>query len=323
MSWLARTVGNAAGIGTAMPVSRTRARRGGSGRAIGDSSIPASLRTAAVALVATVLAGALLAGTALAHEFYLQPSSYKVIPGQPIAITLGVGHAFDGAPLPYTASHVAKFVAESPTGTRRSIEGIEGAHPAGIAQLPHGDWSLLYAGKPWIQVLSREALEVHFNEVGRPDLLKAAPKHEVRERVYRCARALVGPAVREKSIDWSAQRKAGCDFDLVPVAQSPTKLHMALLRNGKPVSGWRITISTPGQESAHSNGGMTHGHRHTVAKTTDARGAFSVDLTGTSGAWLVTAVQVEPTEEGDADAQAGAEYRSFWASLAFHVGPQD
>ncbi|MEM6701792.1 MAG: DUF4198 domain-containing protein [Acidobacteriota bacterium] len=258
------------------------------------------------------LALTLLASTAIAHDFYLSPSAFAAPSGTPIALEIGVGHAFVGDPMPYLSHTVASFAARSETGLRRSIDSVEGAHPAGIVRLPEGEWTITYRGLPWIQEMEPEAFRTHLREVGHTALLEHAPATRVvQERVVRCARTIVqlgDVADTTSHFEGSEDPNDFCDLELRPLRREGDTWTIALLQGGVPLANETVHVVDVGASVSH--------HRHGKQRVTSADGTFHV-RTRPGRRWLVTAVQVEALWD-----DSEADYRSDWASLSFGSPPR-
>ena len=70
------------------------------------------------------------APAALAHEFWLEPSAFRVAPGEELALRLFVGDGFPGEPYGRNPGHLRRFEVIGPQGVW-SVEGRPGEDPAG------------------------------------------------------------------------------------------------------------------------------------------------------------------------------------------------
>lgn len=256
---------------------------------------------------------AVLPGPALlAHDVYLLPTTFRVDVGAPVALQLGVGHAFRGAPLPYEAERTRIFLAESSAGERVDVPSVEGAVPAGVLRLDRGDWTVVYGGRPWIQTLDRPALERHLKEVGHAALIEPLrPRFEarstVRERVVRCASALLTVGNPRESTRWTSTRTdPACRFEIVPVERRGDRLTIAVRRDGRPVAGARV-VATDDEG---------HGHHHGRVLETDDAGRLTLQLQGRR--WLLTGIDVR-VETAAPGGTESVDLHSDWASLS--IGP--
>jgi hypothetical protein len=285
-------------------------------------------------------------GPAAGHDFYLEPSSFEVLTGQPVAIVIGVGHAFDGAPLPFAAGQVLDFSAQAPGARSLRVSSVEGASPAGIVRFEQaGLWSVVYRGRPWQQSLSRERFSGYLAEVGRMDLALqldddiGSDEAQVREDVHRCARTMIqvtdplsnplAPAVDQSGgQDASLQQPSACHFEIVPI-ETPTanrsgasKLEsVQVLKDGQPVAGARVLAWTRPVGEEHSHGASSHHHdsqgppRLIETLISDSMGMVELAEIHASplatGPWLLAAVDIEPPQPG------ATAWQSWWSSLSF------
>ncbi len=88
---------------------------------------------AATIAAALLLAVALLFAAALplwAHDFWIEPSTFRPAVGSEVALTLRVGQDFSGNGQPYIPAWFSDYRVSGPDGDR-AIEGIVGDDPAG------------------------------------------------------------------------------------------------------------------------------------------------------------------------------------------------
>src|SRR5262249_3290073 len=122
---------------------RRRAGAPGRGRATGKGAPPlirrrgGAVEPSMVTLVRRPLLAALLlllaSAPLRAHDFWLEPSSYRPAPSQRIAVRARAGMGSLGAPVPADEDRLPRFVAVGSEG-EPPVPGISGFDPAGIAQ---------------------------------------------------------------------------------------------------------------------------------------------------------------------------------------------
>ena len=243
----------------------------------------------------------LLAAPAAAHDFWIEPSSFRPVPGERVAVRLRVGENLKGDPVPRNPGRIERFAAVGPAG-ETEVVGVEGVDPAGWAT-PAGPglhWlvfdsnhaSLEQAGPKFDAYLGEEGLE-------RIRGLRKAGDGPVKEIYSRCAKSLL--RVGEGSAGYD--RELGLELELVPekdpYALKPGEaLPVRLLYRGKPLDGALVI-------------GMASPEAKISARTAGGRASLVLDR---PGLWLIKTVHMVPAPEG-----SGAEWESLWASLTFEL----
>jgi uncharacterized GH25 family protein len=255
-------------------------------------------------------AGLLLAASAAieAHDFWIEPSSFRPAVGSQLSVSLRVGEHFRGEPVPRAGPKIVKFVVVSDAG-EVPIGGLPGTDPAGFARVTGPGFLVLgYRSNRTSITLEAEKFEKYLQDEGLDAVVKArAAKNDsgkAGNEVYsRCAKSLVaGNGTGEAGFD----RAVG--FTLEFVAESnPLKLRagdtmkMRLLYEGRGLAGGLVKLThrdDPG---------------NTATARTGADGTVSFKLPR-KGVWLARVVHMVP-----APAETGADWESLWASLTFEV----
>lgn len=243
-----------------------------------------------------------VAAPVLAHDFWIEPSSFRPAPGQRIAVRLRVGMQLKGDPVPRDTRQIERFGDVGPAG-ETAVPGISGTDPAGWAA-PAGaglHWlvydsthsSLEQPGPKFDHYLGEEGLE------RIRQLRKGKGEGPVKEIFSRCAKSLL--RVGEGSAGYD--RPVGLELELVP-EKDPYSLKpgealpVRLLYRGKPLDGALVVAlaSPDGKVSTRTAGG---------------RAALILDR---PGPWLIKAVHMVPAPKG-----SGADWESLWASLTFDL----
>lgn len=241
-----------------------------------------------------------------AHDFWIEPSSFRPAPGERIAVHLRVGEGFRGDPVPRDPKRIERFAAVGAAG-ELPLEGVPGTDPAGIAALSApGTWLLVYDSNHSSVELEGAKFESYLKEEGLEAVSRmrgergqtAAPGREIYSRF---AKALVTAGNGSAA---GFDRVLGLDFELVPEASpadlpAGAEIPVILLFRGKPLAG-ALVVAIP-REAPEAK----------VSARTDAAGRVRLRL-DRAGDWLVKAVHMEP-----APAESGADWESFWASLTF------
>jgi len=275
-------------------------------------------RRAALSLKIVALALLVSAGVQ-AHDFWIDPSSFRPAPGQRVLVRLRVGQKFKGDPMPRDPKLLRRFSLFSGTpgsgtsGGETPVPGVAGAEPAGFATVTSPGLNLItYAsgrssveldGAKFEAYLADEGLETIKAQRARKGQT-AAPAKEVFSRYAKSYLAVGGAGGP------GYDRVLGLTLELVP-EKDPTaladgaELPVRLLYLGKPLPGVLVAAFTRDRPDAR------------VTARTDAAGRarLRLDHPGAGpGVWLVKAVHMIP-----APADAGADWESFWASLTFET----
>jgi len=272
--------------------------------------------TRRAALSVKIVALALLVSAGVqAHDFWIDPSSFRPAPGQRVLVRLRVGQKFKGDPMPRDPKLLRRFSLFSGTpgnsagGGETPIPGVAGAEPAGFATVTSPGLNLItYASGRSSVELDAAKFETYLADEGL-DTIKAqrakkgqtaAPAKEVFSRYAKSYLAVGGAGGP------GYDRVLGLTLELVP-EKDPTalppgaELPVRLLYLGKPLPGVLVAAFTRDQPDAR------------VTARTDAAGRARLRL-DRPGVWLVKAVHMIP-----APAETGADWESFWASLTFET----
>jgi uncharacterized GH25 family protein len=248
---------------------------------------------------ALTLLGLLLAGPAMAHDFWIEPSSFRPAPGERVAVRLRVGENLHGDPVPRNPGRIERFAAVGPAG-EAEVMGVEGVDPAGWVSPSSGlHWivfdsnhaSVEQAGPKFDSYLGEEGLE-------RIRKLRKAGEGPVKEIYSRCAKSLLQVGEGSSGYD----RALGLELELIP-ERDPYSLRpgealpVRLLYRGEPLDGALVIALAPDSKVS--------------ARTAGGRASLVLDH---PGLWLVKAVHMVPAPEG-----SGAEWESLWASLTFEL----
>lgn len=257
-------------------------------------------------LVASLLILLALAGTAPAHDFWLEPSAFQVQPQQPFAVRLRVGDAMPGEAVKRNPERIVRFAAVV-AGQDVPLEAGPAADIAGLGRISAAGYhALVFRSKPARIELEAAKFEAYLKEEGLEHIAalraeRGQSDRPGRELYARCAKALlrVGDAAGGYDV------AVGLELELIPTA-APHALApgaagtFTLLHLGKPLPG-----------------ALVKGHCRddpTLRPTTrtDANGRATLPL-GRGGMWAICAVHMLPATAADAD------WESQWASLAIEL----
>lgn len=250
----------------------------------------------------------LLPTIAKAHDFWIEPSTFRPAAGTTVSAALRVGQQLRGEEVPRNPLLVDRFVLRGRRG-ESPLSGEPGDDPAGTARLPEGGVHWLgYQSHGSTLTLEAKKFEEYLKEEGLETIIarrkssgqSAAPS---RERFYRCAKALLSSA---GGADGVSEVPFGFTLELVPLRnpyalRAGASLPLTLLFRGKPAAN--VLVVAMNREVPHL----------AVRSRTNARGAVTLPL-ARPGLWLVKAVHMEPAPAG-----TGIDWESWWASLTFEL----
>jgi uncharacterized GH25 family protein len=244
----------------------------------------------------------------LAHDFWIEPSSFRPQPGARISVRLRVGQHLQGDPMPRDPRYIERFAAVG-VGGEMEIRGLSGGEPAGYAAfLRPGTYWLVYDSSHDRLQLDAAKFDRYLGEEGLERIRKLrtarrAGDGPVQEMFSRCAKSLI--AVGDGSGP-GYDKVLGLELELVPernpYALKPgEELPLRLLYHGKPLAGALLVAIPGGAPDAQ------------VAARSDGSGRAGLRL-DRSGLWLVKAVHMVPAPKG-----SGADWESLWASITFEL----
>lgn len=256
----------------------------------------------------STLCALLIAAPALAHDFWIEPTTFRPQVGETVGLVLKVGQNFRGDPVPRMSESIEKFVLVSRAG-EKAVEGVPGRDPAGIARISEPGYLVVgYRSRPRPIELPPEKFEQYLKEEGLEKVIAAREargdsQKPSREIYSRCAKTLLdADGAGSNGYD----RTIGMRLELV-AEKSPKELGggrsmpMRLLFEGKPLAG-ALVVAIHREDP----------EKRLSARTT-ASGRVTLDL-APAGVWLVKAVHMVP-----ALPSSGADWESLWASLTFEL----
>jgi uncharacterized GH25 family protein len=259
-------------------------------------------------LLALWLLSAAVCAPALAHDFWIEPESFRPQQGARVALRLYVGQDFKGDTNPYIPELIERYVAVSDRGERR-IAGVAGDDPAGafIPDAPGVTVIGYHSAKYPLRFDSLAAFEQYLTQEGLEQHLTLARKrHAVKDLVFenytRSAKSLVLTAPADGRL---SDRTLGLPLELIAEAFPETRaggaLRVRLLFRGKPLEGALLVASNK------------QGPQHKLRARSDKDGRVEFTLPR-PGVWLLTSVHMLP-----APLLSRADWESTWASLTFEL----
>ncbi len=244
----------------------------------------------------------------LAHDFWIEPTTFRPAVGATVGIALRVGEGFRGDPVPRTPARILQFILVSPSG-KTPIDGVPGHDPAGVARVSEPGLQLVgYRSSSSKVELEAEQFEAYLKEEGLERIVALRARRgesgkPSREVYSRCAKSLLAADGAGKS---GYDRVLGFTLELVPeknpyAFRTGGSFPVRLLYRGRPLGG--ALVVAVNREAPEKR----------LSARTDRKGRVSLPL-APRGAWLVKAVHMVP-----APADSGADWESLWASLTFEL----
>ena len=265
--------------------------------------------------LAVALAGALWAGRAGAHQYWLAPSRYVVAPHTAVEVSAAAGTGFHGERKPWSPARCVRFVG-------RATRTLDFARAATVGDLvwarfaPSDDGGAMLAYESNFAQIELPAAEfdAYLEEEGLREPLetrrRAATATPGRERYRRCAKTWLAGRDSKRAL-----QPFGLPLEIVPlrVPGDDPALRVRVLWNGRPLAGalvkaWRSDLARDG---ASRDPGARDSVGLAWSGPTDARGESAVPL-AQAGEWLVSVEHMVPS--GD---KTEADWESTWASFTF------
>jgi uncharacterized GH25 family protein len=254
-----------------------------------------------------VVLASLAAAAVSGHDFWIEPSAYRVAKGAHLDVALRVGEGYRGDPVARNPAKIRRFVLVGPAG-EQALDGEAGQDPAGKAEIAApGLFVIGYHSQPSSITLEAPKFEAYLREEGLERVIalraergqSAAPGREIYSR---CAKALVASGPAETG---HADRTLGLPLELVPEANP--------YQSGGGATAVRLLFRDKPLEGALVVAIAKEAPERKVEARSDAAGRVVLDL-GAGRTWLVKAVHMV-----EAPAGSGADWESLWASLTFEI----
>lgn len=244
----------------------------------------------------------------LAHDFWIEPTTFSPHTGQIVGVRLRVGQDLLGDPVPRDPALVNQFLFEDAAG-RKPLVGRNGADPAGLLRVDaQGLLVIGYLSNPSAIEMAAEKFSQYLKEEGLDTIASVMARRKqtsdpVHEIFSRCAKSLALAGLPNPA---QADRPFGFTLELVaernPYAiRTGEDLPVRLTYQNRPLPGALVVAINR----------LNPSEKQSARTDTEGRVRFRL-LKG--GMWLVKAVHMVP-----APAAAKAEWASFWASLTFEL----
>ena len=256
-----------------------------------------------------LLAVAALLGAApplLAHDLWIEPTTFSPNAGEIVGVRLRVGMNLAGDPVPRVPGLVNQFVVSSGTG-RKPVFGRNGADPAGWVRAMPGQQVIGYYSNPSRIELPPEIFNPYLKEEGLDSIIDVRARRGktgagAKELYSRCAKSLV----LSGSPGEEADRVLGFPLELLaernPYAlEADEELPVRLTYESRPLAGALVVAINRANPT----------EKQSLRSDRDGRVRFRLT---NGGMWLVKAVHMVPAPAG-----SEADWQSYWASLTFET----
>lgn len=251
---------------------------------------------------------ALIAGSAFAHDFWIEPSTFRPKVGTSLTAGLRVGMEFIGDPVPRDSSMIERFVVRDLAG-ERDIPGLERQDPAGYVRVDSAGIAIIgYRSRPKYLEMQADKFEQYLRDEGLESIITSRARRgdslkPSKEIFSRCAKALVladgGGSERGARVN----TPLGFRYEIVPrtnpYQMKGDEMGVVVLYDGKPLSNALVVAMNKEDSSLR------------FRLRSDAKGRVTFHLPK-HGIWLIKSVQMIPAPAG-----SNADWESLWASLTF------
>jgi uncharacterized GH25 family protein len=257
----------------------------------------------------------LTCSVAAAHDFWIEPSTFRTAAGRNFTASLLVGQDFAGDPVARSTQLIDTFTIRDAAG-ERPVAGFEGQDPAGILRIDAPGIAIIgYHSKPWPLELAADKFE-EFLRTEELDDIRAlrAKRGETqkpdRERFFRFAKAIVRTNDAPSTSPVKLAQPFGWRYELIPESDPMTNapLKLRVLFEGKPLANALVVAMQRDDPSATK-----------MKARTDRAGRLTFTLPK-GGVWMLKSVKMVPAPApGGAQSAPGApvDWESLWASLTF------
>ena len=260
-----------------------------------------------LACLALVIAAIVMSGaTLVAHDMWIEPTTFAPGSGEIVGVRLRVGQDLLGDPIPRDPALLRQFIVDDSEG-RKPVVGRDGLDPAGYVRASVAGLLLVgYHSHPSSVELPAEKFNQYLKDEGLDSVaaLRATRGQAgaaAKEMFTRCAKSLVlsGPPS-------ATQRDHALGFTLELVAErnpyalaAGQDLPVRLTYENRPLAGAIVVAINQSNPS----------ERQAVRSDKDGRARFRISR---SGMWLIKAVHMIEAPQG-----SKADWASYWASLTF------
>ena len=241
---------------------------------------------------------------ALAHDFWIEPESFRPAVGQKVPVHLYVGMDFKGDPAPYIPEWFERYVYVNAQG-EKPVPGLPGDDPAGTVPISATGLTVIgyRSTKFTVTFDTAEEFEKYLIKEGLERNLallnKSKPsKGKITENYSRSAKALL----MNGAATTPADQVLGFRIELIAEKSPYTNkgpIPFRLRYENRPLAGALVVAFNKAAPLDK------------LKARTDREGRVTFDFKR-RGTWLVTAVHMIPAPSG-----SDAQWESIWASLSF------
>ena len=241
-----------------------------------------------------------------AHDFWIEPQTFRPQVGSKVPLHLRVGEDFKGDSAVFNPEQFERYIVDN-HGRDLPVSGVLGDDPAGTITIGGSGLHTVFfrSIKFDVKFDSFDKFEAYLRKEGLEKQLALAKFRgggggSMVDSYMRCAKSLVAAPGAEKD---PADRKFGCPIELIAESNPyrESELRLRLLYRDKPLEG-ALVVAFNKSEPANK-----------LQLRTDRDGRVTFKLTK-PGVWLVTSVHMVAAARfihGD--------WESFWASLTFEL----
>jgi uncharacterized GH25 family protein len=247
-----------------------------------------------------------VARAAFAHDFWIEPSTYRPRVGTNLMASLRVGQELIGDAVARDSSMIERFIVRDGAG-ERDIAGLERRDPAGYLAVEHPGLAVIgYRSRPKYLEMPADKFEQYLKDEGLETVIASRKRSgdslkPSREIFSRCA----------KSIIFADGGGTGARFDTPlafryeivpktnPYQMKNDEMNVVVLYDGKPLPNALVVAMHQEDPSLR------------LRIRADAKGRVTFRLPK-RGIWLIKSVQMIPAPAG-----SNADWESLWASLTF------
>lgn len=241
---------------------------------------------------------------ALAHDMWIEPSTFIPVAGDIVPIRLRVGQKLLGDPLPRDPLLLKDFVVAEST-MLKPVVGRDGGDPAGFLRPTSGLAVVGYQSRPSVVDMTADKFNQYLAEEGLDAIAAERTRRRLtgsgaRDLFTRCAKALIYTGTTRGGQD----RQLGFELELVAEKnpyETTGEVPIRLTYQKRPLAGalmMAINRLRPDDK---------------LSARTDAAGRVHFHFTP-GGLWLVKAVHMVAAAD-----RSKADWASYWASLTFEI----
>jgi uncharacterized GH25 family protein len=249
---------------------------------------------------------AFVARAAVAHDFWIEPSTYRPQVGTNLMASLRVGQDLIGDPVARDSSMIERFIVRDGAG-ERDIAGLERRDPAGYLAVQHPGLAVIgYRSRPKYLEMAADKFEQYLKDEGLEAVIASRKRSgdslkPSREIFSRCAKAIIFTA--GSGTGARLDSPLAFRYEIVPKTNpyqmKSDEMNVVVLYDGKPLPNALVVAMHQEDPSLR------------LRLRSDAKGRVAFQLPK-RGIWLIKSVQMIPAPAG-----SNADWESLWASLTF------